>query len=95
MVFTWGEDARMAAALLSIVDRKDFSASPFETWFQALITENKELWKSPAIDAEAYASVRVQANVVAHLVAKSAPQKNNGAPPSLLAALQATLAKVD
>jgi hypothetical protein len=95
MVFTWGEDARMAAALLSIIDRKDFSISPFETWFQALITENKELWKSPAIDAEAYASVRVQANVVAHLVAKSAPQKNNGAPPSLLAALQATLAKVD
>jgi hypothetical protein len=39
--------------------------------------------------------VRVQANVVAHLVAKSAPQKNNGAPPSFLAALQATLAKVD
>jgi hypothetical protein len=95
MVFTWGEDARMAAALLSIVDRKDFSASPFETWFQALITENKALWKSPAIDAEAYASVRTQANVLAHLEAKSAPQKNNGAPPNFLDALQATLAKVD
>ena len=67
----------------------------FETWFQALITENKELWKSPAIDAEAYASVRVQANVIAHLDAKSAPQKNNGAPPSFRDALQATLGKVD
>jgi Protein of unknown function (DUF2785) len=95
LVFTWGEDARIAAALVSIVDRKDFSASPFETWFQALITENKELWKSPTIDAEAYASVRVQANVLAHLVAKSAPQKDNIAQPSFLDALQATLAKVD
>jgi hypothetical protein len=85
----------MATALLSVVDRKDFDVSPFETWFQALITENKELWKSPAIDAEAYASVRTQANVLVHLEAKSAPQKNNGAPPSFLDALQATLAKVD
>lgn len=95
LVFTWGEDTRMAAALLSIVDRKDFSASAFETWFQALIAENKELWKSPAIDAEAYASVRVQANVLAHVVVKSTTQKDNVAQPSFLDALQATLAKVD
>ena len=50
LVFTRGEDTRMAAALLSVIGRKDFNASPFETWFQALITENKELLKSPAID---------------------------------------------
>ena len=95
LVFTWGEDARMAAALLSIVDRKDFDDSPFKTWFQALNTENKELWKSPAIDAEAYASVRAQANVLAHLAAKSASQKDNSAPSSFRDALQATLGKVD
>jgi hypothetical protein len=94
-VFVWGEDARMAAALLSVVDRKDFDASPFETWFQALITENKELWKSPAINAEAYASVRTQANVLAHLAAKSAPRKDNIAQPRFLDALQATLGKVE
>jgi len=95
LVFTRGEDTRMAAALLSVIGRKDFNASPFETWFQALITENKELWKSPAIDAEAYASVRVQANVLAQLVAKSAQEKDNGAPPSFRDALQATLSRVD
>jgi len=95
LVFIWGEDTRMAAALLSIVDRKDFSASAFETWFQALIAENKELWKSPVIDVETYASVRTQANVLAHLEAKSALQKNNGAPSSFRDALQATLGKVD
>lgn len=95
LVFTWGEDARMATALLSVVDRKDFDPSPFETWFQALITENKELWKSPAIDAEAYASVRTQANVLAHLAAKITPQKDNIAQSRFLDALQATLSKVD
>ena len=95
LVFTWGEDGRMAAALLSVVDRKDFDASPFETWFQALITENKELWKSPAIDAEAYASVRTQANVLAHLAAKSTSQKDNIAQSRFLDTLQATLGKVD
>src|SRR5438309_7442285 len=94
-VFVWGEDARMAAALLSVVDRKDFDALPFETWFQALITENKELWRSPAINAEAYASVRTQANVLAHLAAKSAPRKDNIAQSPFLDALQATLGKVE
>ena len=95
LVFIWGEDARMAAALLSVVDRKDFDALPFETWFQALITENKELWRSPAINAEAYASVRTQANVLAHLAAKSAPRKDNIAQSPFLDALQATLGKVE
>jgi Protein of unknown function (DUF2785) len=95
LVFTWGEDARMGAALLSVVDRKDFDASPFETWFQALITENKELWKSPAIDAEAYASVRTQANVLAHLAAKITPQKDNIAQSRFRDALQATLGSVE
>jgi hypothetical protein len=76
-VFTWGEDARMAAALVSIADRKDFNASAFERWFKALISENKDLWKRPKFDAAAYASVRVQANVLAHLAAKSAMRKDS------------------
>jgi len=84
----------MGAALLSVVDRKDFDASSFKAWFQVLIAENKELWKSPAIDAEAYASVRVQVNVLAHLAAKSA-WKDNVSRPHFGEALQATLGKVD
>jgi hypothetical protein len=83
------------ADLLKFLDRKHFDASPFQTWFQALITENKELWKSPAIDAKTYASVRVQANVPARLETKTAPEKDNIAPPSFRDALQATLSKVD
>ena len=95
LVFTWGEDARMAAALLSVVDRKDFDAAPFEAWFQALMTEHEKLWKSPAIDADTYASVRVQANVLAHLAAKSTPQNGSVARARFRDALQATLGKVD
>ena len=95
LVFTWGEDARMGAALLSIVDRKDFDASPFETWFQALITENKELWKAPTIDAEAYASVRTQSNVLVQLVAKIAAQKENDAARRFEDALNEVLSRMD
>jgi hypothetical protein len=40
-------DARIAAALLSIVNRKDFDASVFDGWFKALIAEYKDLWKGP------------------------------------------------
>ena len=95
LVFTWGEDARMAAALLSVVDRKDFDAAPFEAWFQALITEHEKLWRSSAMDTEAYASVRTQTNVLAHLAAKSTSQKDNLAQSRFLDTLKATLGKVD
>ncbi len=73
--FTWGEDARMAAALLSIVDRKDFDTSAFREWFGRLVDENKELWKMPPIDIAAYVGVRSQANVLAHFAAKIDLQK--------------------
>jgi hypothetical protein len=95
LVFTWGEDARMAAALVSVVNRKDFDASPFEAWFPALIAEHEKLWRSSVIDTEAYASVRVQTNVLAHLAAKSAPEKDHVVQSRFRDALQATLGKVD
>ena len=69
----------MAAALLSIVDRKDFDQSSFDEWFKALITENKYLWKEPRIDIPEYVSVRTQSNVLVQLVAKIAAQKENEA----------------
>ena len=78
-VFVWGEDGRMAAALLSIVDRKDFDQSSFDEWFKALITENKHLWKEPRIDIPEYVSVRTQSNVVVQLVAKIVAQKEDDA----------------
>ena len=94
-VFAWGEDARMAAALLSLVDRKDFNASIFDGWFKRLIAEHQELWKGPNIDTAAYVSVRAQANVLAHLSAKVASQKNTDIPQSFREALNAILTQIE
>lgn len=94
-VFVWGEDARMAAALLSIVDRKDFDMSTFDEWFKGLIAEYKKLWTAPDINTAAYVSVRTQTDVLAHLAAKVASQKNNEVPRDFRDALNATLSQVD
>ena len=94
-VFVWGEDARIAAALLSVVDRKDFDASIFDGWFKGLITEHKELWKAPNIDTATYVSVRTQTNVLVYLAAKIAAQKDNGVLPGFRDALNATLSQID
>jgi Protein of unknown function (DUF2785) len=76
-VFVWGEDARMAAALLSLTNRKDFDPAGFREWFGKLVPENRRLWKAPHIDPQAYARVRAQANVLAHLSAQVAAQKSD------------------
>jgi hypothetical protein len=52
-VFIWGEDTRIAAALLVIVNRKDFEPSLFDEWLKAVMAENKELWKRPNVDVAA------------------------------------------
>lgn len=94
-VFSWGEDARIAAALLSIVDRKDFDQLAFKEWFKALIAENNALWKRPTIDIAGYISVRTQANVLAHLAARMASQKNTDVPQSFRDALNAILTQIE
>lgn len=95
IVFAWGEDARLAAALLSLVNRKDFDAAIIKAWFDALVVENKELWKAPTIDAKAYASVRAQGNVLAHLASKIGAQKEIRVDQGFRDALDATLRLVD
>jgi hypothetical protein len=94
-VFVWGEDGRMAAALLSIVDRKDFDQSTFDEWFKALITENKHLWKEPNIDMSEYVRVRTQSNVLVQLVAKIAAQKENDAAHRFGDTLNEVLSRMD
>ena len=93
--FVWGEDGRMAAALLSIVDRKDFDQSSFVEWFNALITENKHLWKEPRIDIPEYVSVRTQSNVVVQLIAKIVAQKGKDAARKFRESLNEVLSRID
>ena len=90
IVFVWGEDARMAAALLSIVNRKDFDPAPFNAWFEAVTAENKKVWEAPKLDTAAYVRVRTQANMFAQLVARISAKDPNDVP----AAFRANLAKV-
>ncbi len=94
-VFVWGEDARIAAILLAIANRKDFDPSLFDEWFKAVMAGNKELWKRPNLDVAAYVSVRAQSNVLAHLSAKIASQKDSQVPQQFRDALNTTLSQIN
>ncbi|MEY2486440.1 MAG: hypothetical protein QOH39_2088 [Verrucomicrobiota bacterium] len=95
IVFTWGEDARMAATLLSVANRNDFNTSGFNEWFSTLVAEHKALWQGEAIDSKAYASVRAQTNVLAHFAAKIAAQKDISVPSDFRTSLNAVILQVD
>jgi len=79
VVFTWGEDERLALALLSLTRRKDFDPKPFESWLAALAAENTALWKNGAvIDPKAFVALRAQKQALVHLAALLAREE---APP--------------
>lgn len=92
LVFTWGEDARLAAALLSLVRRKDLDPRPFHDWFAALASEHQALWKGE-LDPAAYVRVRSQLNALAHLAALVARQEPGSVPAPFREALDGTLGK--
>jgi Protein of unknown function (DUF2785) len=68
LVFVWGEDARLAAALSSIAQRPDADPAPFLAWFQRLREENEALWKGP-LEPARYLPVRAQLNALNALAA--------------------------
>jgi hypothetical protein len=94
-VFVWGEDARIAAALCSVIERKDFDPSIFDPWFQSLAEENKQLWKVPALDTAVYVHVRTQANVLAQLAAKLAAKEPNQLSANFRTALNKIVAELN
>ena len=94
-VFVWGEDARIAAALASVIERKDFDPSVFDSWFQAVTDENKQLWKAPTLDTASYVRVRTQANVLAQLAARLAGKPPNDAPAAFLNTLNKVVADLN
>jgi hypothetical protein len=80
-VFVWGEDARIAATLLSLIHRKDFDPVAFGEWLHAVTSENTRLWKAQTFDETGYVHVRTQANVLAQLASKlfgSRPEETRG-----------------
>ena len=59
IVFTWGEDERLAQTLLSIARRKDLGPEPFERWLGELAREGESLWKG-TFSPQAYVRFRAQ-----------------------------------
>lgn len=93
VVFTWGEDERLALALLSLTRRTDFDPKPFEAWLPALSAENAALWKNgPAIDPAAFVPVRAQKQTLVHLAALLA--REGAAPEVFRKALNESLGKL-
>ena len=93
IVFAWGEDERLAQALLSVALRKDLDPKPFETWLAALAAENAALWRNgPAIEPPAFVAVRAQKQALVHLAALLA--REQAAPEGLRKALNEALGKL-
>jgi Protein of unknown function (DUF2785) len=68
LVFVWGEDARLAAALSSVAQRPGADPAPFLAWFERLREEHAALWKGPLQPAR-YVPVRAQLNALSALAA--------------------------
>ncbi|MBK6405455.1 MAG: DUF2785 domain-containing protein [Holophagales bacterium] len=93
VVFSWGEDERLALALLSLTRRKDFDPKPLEAWLAALAAENTALWKNgAAIDPKAFVAVRAQKQALVHLAALLA--REEAPPETFLKALNGALGKL-
>ncbi len=68
LVFVWGEDARLAAALDVLARRTDADPAAFMAWFTRLKDEHAALW-SGGFDATRYVAVRAQLNALNALAA--------------------------
>jgi Protein of unknown function (DUF2785) len=68
LVFVWGEDARLAAALSAVAQRPDADPAPFLAWFQRLREEHEALWRGP-LEPARYIAVRAQLNALTALAA--------------------------
>ena len=67
-VFAWSEDARLAAALLSLRRRPDVEPGLLQPWLKSLVEAQERLW-SGELDPAAYAAVRAQVNTLTQLAA--------------------------
>ena len=78
IVFVWGEDARLAAALRAVAERPDADPVPFSAWCERLKLDAQVVWGSK-FDVAGYVALRGQLNTLAQLAAILPPD----APPKL------------
>jgi Protein of unknown function (DUF2785) len=68
IVFVWGEDARLAAALRAVAERPDADPAPFSAWCDRLKTDAQAVW-GDKFDVTGYVALRGQLNTLAQLAA--------------------------
>jgi hypothetical protein len=68
-VFVWGEDARLAEALLALAVRTDVPLGAFTAWIERLQQDYTALW-SGEFDSARYRAVQAQLNALAQLAAR-------------------------
>lgn len=66
-VYAWGEDGRLARAILSLLRREDFDSAGFDAWIAARATEWEETWKAQPFEPARYVSAQNGKNLVQSL----------------------------
>jgi hypothetical protein len=66
-VYVWGEDERMARAVLSLVRRTDFDPALFDSWLAGFATLHKKAWEPPLPDPALLAADRNGVNLLKSL----------------------------
>lgn len=56
--FIFGENERMAAAILSLVRRSDFDQAAFQSWLNDLAIESDSLWSAQKLSVDKFAAVQ-------------------------------------
>ena len=80
-VFGWGEDERLASAVLSVVRRKDFDPAWLDAWHEGLVKSAEGLWEAATLDERRFATVQNAKHVLArlHVLLSAVPE----APPAV------------
>jgi hypothetical protein len=89
LVFVWGEDARLAAALRAVAVRDDVDVSPFTEWCVRVRDDNRALWAG-AFDVSRYIVLRAQLNTMAQL-ASDLPANTSGRTKAIVQSLRTAL----
>jgi hypothetical protein len=95
-VYVWGEDERLARAVLSLVHRKDFDPASLDPWLAGFADLRKKAWQGSLPDPALLAAHRNGVNLLKSLfvlVSQKTPEPSLGAD-AARAKLAASLAKL-
>lgn len=66
-VFAWGEDERLASAILAVLKREDADPASLDAWLAPLAGSADGLWEAPSLDVKQFAAVQNGKHVLARL----------------------------